>query len=254
MHDAMPRWRSFTSAAAAPSADADDDSRGPAATDEARQPRVPLAPATLALLAAAIPGGAAGGAALALAGMLLMGTPAEGPSPQVAASWLADPSGVTALAADGSATQAGGRAAAPDIVVDVAGAVARPGVLRLQDGDRVADAIEAAGGYGPRVDLAATARSLNLAQPLVDGSKVLVPELGAQHMIAGAPSGDGLIDLNTADQAALESLPGIGPVTAGRIMAARDEQAFVTLEDLRERGLVGDAVFQDIRDLVRVGG
>jgi competence protein ComEA len=125
--------------------------------------------------------------------------------------------------------------------------------VRLRPGDRVGDAIEAAGGFGPRVDLAETGRSLNLAQPLTDGLKVLVPELGA----SGGPranADDGRIDLNTADQAALESLPGIGPVTATKIMEARAEQPFRSVEDLRDRGIVGDAVYTDIEALVRAAG
>jgi competence protein ComEA len=217
------------------------------------RPGGPLPAGPLALLAAAISGGAAGGGALVLAGVLLLGVPTGAPHRDADVE-PARPAGLAPLAADGATAPAGGGAAPADVVVDIAGAVARPGILRLREGDRIADAIEAAGGYGPRVDLAATARSLNLAQPLVDGSKVVVPELGTEPVFAGAPAADGLIDLNTADQAALESLPGIGPVTAGKIMTARDEQAFAAVEDLRDRDLVGDAVFEDIRDLVRVGG
>jgi competence protein ComEA len=205
-------------------------------------------------LVAAISGGAAAGGALVLAGVLVLGSPTGGSRQESTASTLTGPTDLMPLAADVAAALAGEGVVPSEIVVDIAGAVARPGILRLRDGDRVADAIAAAGGYGARVDLAATARSLNLAQPLVDGSKVVVPELGVEPLAAGVPAADGLIDLNTADQAALESLPGIGPVTAGKIMAARDEQTFATVEDLRDRGLVGDAVFEDIRDRVLVGG
>lgn len=257
MNDALPRWRSFTSAVAGSTPSADDGSAlaaVAASTPQVSRPGGPLPGGSLALLAAAISGGAAGGGALVLSGVLLLGAPTGGPHRDAAVSTPAGPAGLAPLAADGATALAGGSAAPSDIVVDIAGAVARPGILRLRDGDRIADAIEAAGGYGPRVDLAATARSLNLAQPLVDGSKVIVPELGTEPVVAGAPTADGLIDLNAADQAALESLPGIGPVTAGKIMAARDEQAFAAVEDLRDRDLVGDAVFEDIRDLVRVGG
>jgi competence protein ComEA len=139
------------------------------------------------------------------------------------------------------------------IVVDVAGAVVDPGLHELSEGDRVVDAITAAGGYGARVDLAATARTLNLAQPLEDGGKVVVPELGTQDAPA-AEADDERIDLNSADQAALESLPGIGPVTAGKIIAARQEQAFGAVEELLERDIVGESVYQDIQELVRVEG
>ena len=100
--------------------------------------------------------------------------------------------------------------------------------------------------------MAEASRSLNLAEPLIDGSKVLVPELGVASVTKVAPD-DGRIDVNGADQAALESLPGIGPVTAAKIIAARDEQRFDEVGDLRARGIVGDSVFEQIRELVRVG-
>jgi competence protein ComEA len=140
-------------------------------------------------------------------------------------------------------------ATSDEIVVDVAGAVAFPGLHRLRAGDRVGDAIEAAGGYAPRVDLAATSLSLNLAQTLEDGTKVLVPELGIDRLDAAA-AGDGRIDLNLADQAELETLPGIGPVTAGKIIDARAEERFSSTRDLRSRGIVGESVFEDIEGLV----
>jgi competence protein ComEA len=141
----------------------------------------------------------------------------------------------------------------PQLVVDVAGAVMRPGLVRLRRGGRVGDAIAGAGGFDPRVDLAETGRTLNLAEALVDGAKVVVPELGAQAVGPNAP-GDGLIDLNTADQATLEGLPGIGPVTATRIIEAREQQRFASVEDLLSRDVVGEAVFEDIQGLVRASG
>jgi competence protein ComEA len=124
----------------------------------------------------------------------------------------------------------------------------------MRDGDRVGDAIVAAGGFAPRADLAETAKVVNLAKPLTDGMKVLVPELGAEPAGGsggGSGASDATIDLNSADQAALETLPGIGPVTALRIMEARSERPFESVDDLRERGVVGTAVFERIRDLVR---
>jgi competence protein ComEA len=135
--------------------------------------------------------------------------------------------------------------------VDVAGAVMRPGLHRLEPGDRVGDAIEAAGGFAPRVDLAETSRSLNLAQPLEDGVKVLVPELGTAD-VSTRRDGDSRIDLNHAQQSELETLPGIGPVTARKIIDARSEARFDTVRELRGRGVVGQAVFDDIKDLLRV--
>lgn len=206
-------------------------------------------------------GAAAAGAALVALAVVLLGLmPTDG-------AWSADtgpvfPAGLAGepladLTADGSiATSAGSQATAgdpADIVVDVAGAVARPGLQRLPAGARVGDAIEGAGGYAPRVDLAEAARTLNLALPLTDGGKILVPELGVAQPQAGGASGDGRIDLNSADQARLESLPGIGPVTAGKIIVAREEARFGSVQDLRDRGIVGESVFEQIRELVSAG-
>jgi competence protein ComEA len=148
------------------------------------------------------------------------------------------------------------------LVVDVSGGVLRPGLYRLPPGSRVGDAIEAAGGFGPSVDADAAARTLNLAEPLVDGVKVLVPERGQGAAPAasgdggdGAPAGGtGRVDLNRATSAELEELPGIGPVTAAKIVAAREEAPFQDVDDLRERKLVGPSTFEKLKDLVTVGG
>jgi competence protein ComEA len=139
------------------------------------------------------------------------------------------------------------------LVVDVAGAVMRPGLVRLRGQARVGDAIAAAGGFSPRVDLAETSRTLNLAETLADGAKVVVSELGTQPSV-GTAAVDGLIDLNSADQAALEGLPGIGPVTAAKIIEAREQQRFGSIEELRSREIVGESVFEDIQGLVRASG
>ena len=150
--------------------------------------------------------------------------------------------------------------AAPTIVVEVAGAVVRPGLYTLPVTARVGDAITAAGGYGPGVDAEAADRALNLAMRLVDGARIRVPARGDAAM-ASTPSGpegvgsDGskLIDLNRATAAELESLPGIGPATAGKIVSARTEKRFVGIDDLVERKLVSAKVFEAIRGLVTVG-
>jgi competence protein ComEA len=149
----------------------------------------------------------------------------------------------------------------PEIVVDVEGAVARPGLYRLASGSRVGDAIDVAGGFGPSVDVTAAAANLNLAAPLEDGDKVHVPALGdalgaaapsvpAGSTVGGAPA---LIDLNQADSAALESLPGVGPVTAAAIIAERATSPFATVDDLHTRGVVGPSTFERIKGLVTVG-
>jgi competence protein ComEA len=167
----------------------------------------------------------------------------------------------------GSAAPAG-----EPLVVDVAGAVVKPGLYRLPDGARVGDAIDAAGGFGPRVDVDRVGRELNLAAAVSDGDQVRVPSRddpsvapgggggasagsggGASGGTSGVDGAGGLIDLNTATQGELEALPGIGPVTAGKIIAARSETPFRSVDELRERGLVGEKTFEEIRPLVTAG-
>jgi competence protein ComEA len=139
------------------------------------------------------------------------------------------------------------------LVVDVGGAVVQPGLVRVPAGSRVGDAIRRAGGYGPRADLAAASSTINLAQPLVDGTKIVVPELGDGSATGSQPSGrgaSGLVDVNHATQAELEGLPGIGPVTATRIIEARTERPFSSVDELRGRDILGQATFEKVRELV----
>jgi competence protein ComEA len=188
----------------------------------------------------------------------------------------------------GSARPSGGSAAplAGDLVVDVQGAVLRPGVHHLGPGSRVADAIAAAGGYGPRVDADRAGRELNLAAQLHDGDRVLVPSRDdpSGSGVGGSASGSGgnstgggstgggstgggggsggsrgsggrpgaLVDLNHATASELDALPGVGPVTAQKIIAAREEQPFPTIEALRDRKVIGAAAFDKLKDLVTV--
>lgn len=137
------------------------------------------------------------------------------------------------------------------LVVHVVGAVARPGVQHLLTGARVVDALEAAGGATADADLAL----VNLARPIVDGEQVLVPRVGeAPPVVAGAGGGpdDGLVDLNTADAAALAELPGIGEVLAGRIIDFRAEHPFASVDELGDVSGIGPKLFEQLRPLVRV--
>jgi competence protein ComEA len=164
----------------------------------------------------------------------------------------------------GALGSAGPIAATGEIVVDVTGAVVNPGVYRLASGSRVGDAVNAAGGFSPRVDAERVGVELNLAATLTDGAQLRVPSRDDVNPGVGGTDGGGtgggggsgtgeLINLNAATQAELESLPGIGPVTAGKIMESRAGAPFRTVDELRERGLVGEKTFEDVRALVTVG-
>jgi len=164
-----------------------------------------------------------------------------------------------------------GVAAAKEVVVSVAGRVAHPGVVRVPDGARVADALAAAGGARPGVDLS----GLNLARRLVDGEQIAVgvppaPDAAGQ-LPSGATDGAGVagpgsggagpvgagptakINLNTSSVTQLDTLPGVGPVTAQHIVEWRSRNGrFARVDQLREIDGIGERRFQQLRDLVTV--
>ena len=199
----------------------------------------------------------------ALAAMLLLGAGAAA----LAAGGHDDAAVVVGGTTRASASSDPGSGPTPgrDIVVDVGGAVLRPGVLHLRTGARVGDAIAAAGGYGPRVDIARAGEQLNLAALLEDGQHLQVPSRDDASGAAGAngppsgttggPSGGRavLVDLNTATEAELEALPGIGPATAAKIITSREGSRFAAVQDLRDRKLVGQKTFDGLKNLVTVG-
>jgi competence protein ComEA len=148
-----------------------------------------------------------------------------------------------------------------ELVVHVAGAVARPGIVRLADGARVVDAIDAAGGPRPDADL----DRLNLAAEVVDGQRVAVgrpgaplgdatgADVGDPAVPGGAPGAAAPLNLNTATQVDLETLPGIGPVLGAAILRERERRGgFGSVEDLRSVRGIGEQRFADLRPLVTV--
>jgi competence protein ComEA len=130
------------------------------------------------------------------------------------------------------------------IVVDVKGDVLTPGLVTLPAGSRVADAIAAAGGVIPGTNVT----SLNLAERLSDGQMILIGAAQSMEM-----STDSRININLASETELDSLPGVGPVMAGRIIAWRESnQRFHSIEELQEVPGIGPKVFANLKPLVRI--
>jgi competence protein ComEA len=138
------------------------------------------------------------------------------------------------------------------LVVHVVGAVRRPGLYRLDQGDRIADAVRRAGGATRAADLAA----VNLAAPLADGVQVMVPRrLPVAGGSAAAPPGAGVpsgpVRLNTATLEQLDELPGVGPVTAQKILDYRATHgAFASVDELDAIAGIGPARLDQLRELV----
>jgi competence protein ComEA len=194
----------------------------------------------------------AGGALVVVVGLLgalwLLRSPA--PPPEVSIPFASTSVPTTAASVGSSGPAA--------VALHVAGAVVSPGVYDLGPDTRVADAIEAAGGLSPTADAA----RINLAAPVTDGQRVYVltsaeetpPSVpGEAAGPSGEPGAAGPVNLNTADEAALDSLPGVGPATAAAILDHRDEVgAFTSVEQLLDVPGIGDAKLEALRDLVTV--
>ncbi|MEV4714955.1 helix-hairpin-helix domain-containing protein [Micromonospora sp. NPDC049374] len=185
-------------------------------------------------------------------------------------AWRSRPQVEPVVAATGTAgtpdpsVTADDEPAAPtgELVVAVAGKVRRPGLVRLAAGARVADAVDAAGGALPGVDVA----MLNPARRVSDGELILVgvpaptvaPGVPPSGTLPGSGSGGepgtgGRVNLNTATSAQLETLPGVGPVLAKRIIEHRDQHGgFRSVGDLRQVNGIGDARYEQLKDLVTV--
>lgn len=148
-----------------------------------------------------------------------------------------------------------------DLVVDICGAVVRPGVYHLPAGSRIVDLVRVAGG----ADRTAQLSAVNLASKLVDGQQVVVPRQGQTPSVAallpgtsGASSASGQVggapvNLNTASLSELDALPGVGPSTAQKIIDYRAASGgFRSVDDLKNVSGIGDAKFETLKDLVTV--
>jgi len=213
--------------------------------DELRR-RVPVRPGIVVVAVLAF--------ALAAVGVVLLR-----PAPPVTVATLPTAAPAPAEPAEPRepAARSGGRPGEGEaVVVDVAGAVARPGLVRLRGGDRVADAVAAAGGATAEAETA----GLNQARVVADGEQVRVPRAGEVPPPAPAGTGGALagvsadpVDLNRATLAELDTLPGVGPATATAIIAWRDENGgFRQVDDLLEVPGIGPTRLERLRPLVRV--
>jgi competence protein ComEA len=164
---------------------------------------------------------------------------------------------VPAATGDVQPEQASPSAGGGEVVVAVAGKVRKPGLVRLPEGARVADALTAAGGVLPGTDIAL----LNLARKVTDGELILVGVTAPPGAPGEAPPGDttggaaagGKVNLNTATLAQLDSLPGVGPVLAQRILDHREKNGpFRTVSDLRQVEGIGDTRYEQLKELVTV--
>jgi competence protein ComEA len=161
-----------------------------------------------------------------------------------------------AVAPDAAPSEPDGPGASESLFVHVAGAVRRPGLYELPAGSRVADALDEARGALPRADL----DLINLAEAVTDGAQVYVPRRGERDAppettTPAGPEGDtALVDINSADQTALETIPGIGPVKAAAILEYRESVGrFDSIEDLLDVSGIGPATLESMRPYVTAG-
>lgn len=207
--------------------------------------------------------------------------PRAGSDPVTAGAAPSAGDGSPATTADAAASTSAGpspgaattTAPSASVTVHVAGAVASPGVVSLPAGNRVVDAVAAAGGLRPDAD----SDRVNLAAKLTDGQRIVIPLVGQPVPSEVAPAGDGggalhdagggngggpaggvpaePVDLNSATAEELDALPGVGPATAAAILDQREQAGpFRSVEDLLDVRGIGEAKLDALRDLVVVGG
>ena len=145
------------------------------------------------------------------------------------------------------------------IKVDIEGSIVKPGVYEFNDGERVSDGIEKAGGLTKDADLVFLEKNMNKAAKLIDGGKIYIPKkggIGSQNLEVGSKNTEntlgittGMVNINSASQAELEALPGVGPVTAQKIISGRPYQS---IDELKTKKSVGNALFDKIKEKLTV--
>ncbi|MBI2033284.1 MAG: ComEA family DNA-binding protein [Candidatus Levybacteria bacterium] len=140
------------------------------------------------------------------------------------------------------------------IFIDIEGAVVNPGLYKLSYDARIQDALVAAGGLSSEADREYIAKNINLATKLTDGGKIYIPIKGETESIKGiigikGGTADGAININTGSQTQLEELPGIGPVTAQKIISGRP---YTSIDELLNKKIVGSKVYEQIKERISV--
>ncbi len=137
-----------------------------------------------------------------------------------------------------------------ELTVDVEGAVINPGVYKLSSKSRIVDALAASGGLSEDADRDFVEKNVNLAQKVSDGLKIYIPRLGEQVLSKSSLNSDTtgpVLNINTAGSSELESLPGIGPVTASKII---DNRPYGQIDDLLTKKIIGQATYDKIKDKI----
>lgn len=136
-----------------------------------------------------------------------------------------------------------------EIIVDVGGAVINPGVYKLSSSSRMVDALAAAGGLSEDADRDFVEKNINLAGKVSDGLKIYIPRVGEEILTesSGVGSNGPVININLATSGDLETLPGIGEVTAQKIVEGRP---YASPEELLEKKIVGESTFEKIKDKI----
>lgn len=169
----------------------------------------------------------------------------------ISKSGVFETDGVEIIEADAASTSA---TLSPNstLIVEVSGAVKNPGVYTLKTGSRVQDALLSAGNILSTADTIYVEKNINRAAKVVDGQKIYIPSLGEtvqKNTTVSSVKGisDSLININSASQTELESLPGIGPVTAGKIIGGR---LYGSIDELTAKKVITGSVFEKIKDLI----